>query len=125
MLPKLQLPTLFSTSNGGEISNYFQRRVELQFWQHGETTAITLSLPFSLSGHAREFHPCVPPEPYVKVSLHTALHVNNHAKIHIYQIIMYFLTDVPIANGQISQGFLCIGFADSTRLFASLNPFPI
>jgi len=27
------------------------------------------------SGHAGEFHPCIPTEPYVKVSLHTALHV--------------------------------------------------
>ena len=29
----------------------------------------------SQSGHAGEFHPHVPTEPYVKVSLHTALHV--------------------------------------------------
>ena len=34
------------------------------------------------SSHAREFHPCVLTEPYVKVSLHTALHDNKSRKIN-------------------------------------------
>ena len=36
-----------------------------------------------ISGHAGEFHPCIPTEPYVKVSLHTVLHVKNHTKLVI------------------------------------------
>jgi len=33
--------------------------------------------------HAKEFHPHVLTEPYVKVSLHTALHVNKARKINL------------------------------------------
>ena len=37
------------------------------------------------SSHAREFHPCVLTEPCVKVSLHTALHVNKSLEIKQFQ----------------------------------------
>ena len=39
------------------------------------TFSTTLSPHDTQSGHAKEFHPRVPTEPYVKVSLHTALHI--------------------------------------------------
>jgi len=32
------------------------------------------------SGHAGEFHPCIPTEPYGKVSLFMALQVKNYVK---------------------------------------------
>ena len=44
------------------------------------------------SGHAGEFHPCVPTEPYVNLSIHTALPVQSQ----MYKNIM----DIPIPNGQ-------------------------
>ena len=58
-----------------------------------------------LSGHTKEFHLCVPTEPYVKVSLHTALHVRNHTKIHIYLgncVFSYGCTNRQCSN---SAGF--------------------
>ena len=44
------------------------------------------------SGHAGEFHPYVPTEPYVNLSIHTALPVQSQ----MYKNIM----DIPIPNGE-------------------------
>ena len=51
----------------------------------------------SQSGHAGEFHPSVPTEPYVNLSIHTALPVQSQ----MYKNIM----DIPIPNGEKAGDF--------------------
>src|SRR5690606_10406411 len=88
---------------------------------------ILLSNPFVLllilaclqSSHAREFRPYVLTEPYVKVSLHTALHVNRSLKC-----INHFM-DIPTTSVRTDQAFPCTLPSGISPMLFCTGPFPI
>ena len=74
----------------------------------------------SQSGQAGESHPHLPTEPYVKVSLHTALHVNK-SRNHGHTNIQFWLLVVTLFRNNQSSLFGCRFLLKLNMLSPSLH----